>query len=464
VSDEPDTSASVRAGTRQVRRWSPGGPSALVSAAEQYFAGDPTDPDTFRWAANAIAVTAVVELHDVRRAHAAARAVRSIRSDAALLILCPSCDEARGDGTLARSGRLRDVLRLDVDEELQRLEAQRRLFCLREFAAHHPVLPIFVHSDPDPDALSSALAVQVVLRRRPKDAPIMTLAPITRPQNRRMSELLQIRVTEVSLEELRRFERVIVVDMQPSGIALGDVPRFAVIDHHPIESSYEADYVDIRPALGATATMLTQYLRAGDPRRVESNVATALLYGIKTDTGSLTRGVTAADVEAYAFLQDHADLTLLRRFERGSYSRAAARAFGSALANARIEGDVLVAYLGSIHTKETHSLADLADFCLDVDGVVWSVVCAFADDTFQISLRYEGRGPGAGQLAHRLSRDGSGGGHPSMARVVWPAAEARRRLRMQNDDAVIDSVMELVKRNIEASRASRAREKISRRR
>ncbi|MGH7554564.1 MAG: DHH family phosphoesterase, partial [Longimicrobiales bacterium] len=259
-------------------------------------------------------------------------------------------------------------------------------------------------------------------------------------------------------------ERLIVVDMQPSGIGLGEFPRFAVIDHHPIETGYEADYVDVRPGIGATATMLTQYLRADDQRRVHSALATALLFGIKTDTGSLTRGVTAADVEAYAFLQGRADLTMLRRFERGSYSHSAARAFGSALTHARIEGDILVAYLGTIHSQETHSLADLADFCLDVEGVVWSVVCAFADDTFLISLRHEGRGPGAGELAHRLSRDGSGGGHPSMARVVWPAVEARRRLRMHDDDDLIDSVLELVRRNIDAPRQAGARKTVSRRR
>ena len=447
VSDEPDLSASVRAGEREVRRWSPHGRTAERLRDERSFTGDPEAPETFAWTAEASAVTAVVELRDVGRARRVARAVRSVRPDSGVLILCDGCEEAPGDGTLARSGRLRDVLRLDVDDELQRLEAQRRAYCLRRFAEEAAVVPILVHPEPDPDAVSSALAVRTLLRRDAADAPIVTLSGITRPENRRMTELLHIRVTEISLEELRGFERVIAVDMQPTGIARDGLPRFAVVDHHPLESGYAADYSDVRARTGAAATLLTQYLRADDPRRVTGRVATALLYGIRTDTQSLTRGVTPDDVEAYAFLQERADIDLLRRFERGTYSPEGARRFGHALHRCRVSGDAIAAYLGTIDPADAHALADLADFCLSVEGVSWAAACAFAGGEFVVSIRYQGRGRGAGELARRISGNGVGGGHATMARVAWAANDALERLRARDvadEEAILSGVLELL--------------------
>lgn len=449
VSDQPDLSATVRAGEREVRRWSAVAPSPGLITEERRFTGDPEVPGTFVWAAAASAVTAVVELGDVARAYRVATAVRAVRADAAVLILCDGCDEAPGDGTLVRSGRLRDVLRLDVDDELKRLEAQRRLYCLRRFAEGAATVPILVHAEPDPDAVSSALAVRALLRRGEDDAPIVTLAGITRPENRRMQELLHIRVTQIPLDELRGFERVVAVDMQPAGLAREGVPRFAVIDHHPLEAAFDTEYADVRVGVGAAATLLVEYLRADDPRRVNGRLATALLYGIRTDTQSLTRGVTAADVEAYAFLQARADPVLLRRFERGTYAHGAAIRFGHALERSRIEEDVIVAWLGAASESDAHGLADLADFCLSVEGVTWAVAGVVAGEVLTLAIRYQGTGAGAGELARRIAGDGDGGGHATMARVSWPVGRALERLGAReaaDEDTILSGILELVLR------------------
>jgi nanoRNase/pAp phosphatase (c-di-AMP/oligoRNAs hydrolase) len=247
---------------------------------------------------------------------------------------------------------------------------------------------------------------------------------MARPENRRMADLLRLRVTEVSMEELRRFERMVVVDVQPPDFG-EDGPRFAVIDHHPLDHRYEADFLDVRPELGATATMLTQYLRADDASRIKPPLATALLYGIRTDTDTLTRGVTPFDVEAYAFLQSLADRRLLLRLERPTYTLDTARAIGNALARLHRKQDVVVAYLGRLGPEEAHSLAVVADFCLAVEQVNWAGACALVGDSFVMPIRHLGMVPGAGELAALLARDGgSGGGHATMARITIPAARA----------------------------------------
>lgn len=442
ISDTDVLPAELRSRTRDVRRWN--GDRAFNS-----FTGDPSDPATYEWARLAPAVTAVIDLKPPERSRAALHALRSVRPDAAVLLLSSELMDADGplDGTLARGGELRDVLRLDVEEELERLEAERRAFCLREFAAGADIVPILIHDDPDPDAVSSALAVVELLGAHPDRNPIVTLDEMTRPENRRMAELLDIRVTEITRDELMRFGRVIAVDTQPGGMQTDGRPRFAVIDHHPQEDDYTADYADVRPDYGATASMMTEYLRAADPRPINRGLATALLFGIRTDTDSLMRGVTPADVTAYAHLQSLADTQLVRRFERPSYGRDTAQAFGRALATAEQDGDLLVVHLGLLEENESHVLADLADFCLTIENITWVVAAAEIDDELVLTIRHTGKGAGAGALARALADlGGSGGGHATMARVALKRERARELL---GGNADAPAVLRLVRRVME---------------
>jgi nanoRNase/pAp phosphatase (c-di-AMP/oligoRNAs hydrolase) len=250
----------------------------------------------------------------------------------------------------------------------------------------------------------------------------VTLGDSTRrPENRRMLELLGVSVAHVTPEELGRFERVVVVDLQPAELA--DPARLAVIDHHPGGPDVAYGWSDLRPGVGATATILTEYLRAEDERRIGPVLATALLYGIATDTATLARGATSADVHAYAWLQGRADPALLRRIQRPAHGAELTRKFGAALAGLAVENGVVAAYLGELAPEETHIAADLADFCLTVEGASWACVGAFAEDELVLTLRYMGKGEGAGQLAKRLAAGGGGhgGGHATMARVAFPA-------------------------------------------
>jgi nanoRNase/pAp phosphatase (c-di-AMP/oligoRNAs hydrolase) len=425
VSDSPRVDAEVRSRDREVRRWYDGeGVEAHPS-----FEGDPTDPATYEWTRTAPAVSAVIDLQPAERARAVLKAMRTVRPDTAALILSSALSDVDKpyDGTYARAGHLRDVLRVDLDEELERLEAERRAYCLRQFASGADVIPILMHPDPDPDAVSSAYAIVTLLHGDPQRTPIVTLSQMTRPENRRMAELLHIQVTEVTEDELRHFERVITVDTQPRGLQQDGHPRVAVIDHHPHEDCYTAEFFDVRPQYGATATMMTEYLRAMDPKLVHEGLATALLFGIKTDTDSLARGVSPADVSAYAWLQAIADPNLIRRFERPSYALGTARAYGEALARAESEDGLCITWLGELAEDETHVLADIADFALAIENVTWAVVGALLEESVVLSIRHTGTGIGAGEVARTLAQDGGkGGGHATMARVTLSRERAQR--------------------------------------
>ena len=310
-----------------------------------------------------------------------------------------------------------------IDAEAQGADTRRRVRELREFVGDAGNLPILVHPDPDPDALASALAVRALLRRGPDDTPIVTLDDMTRPENRRMVELLGMRVTVVTQDELRKFDRVIAVDHQPLWLAERCPDCVGVIDHHPIEQEVAYRWSDLRPDYGATATLLTEYSYADDPRRIDDKLASALLYGIKTDTDSLTRGGNGADVKAYAYLMAIADGQLLRKLERASYKTESARAYGEALARLGISNDVAVAFLGRLDEGDTHILVDIADFCMSLEEITWAVAAAVIDGQVLFTLRNLGTSAGAGDLAKLIAGDeGSGGGHTTMARARLPVA------------------------------------------
>ena len=426
VSDRADLSASVRSRVRDVMRW--GGRSAGEGDArrsgEHLFHGDPADPRTYHWVAPARGLSAVVDLADTQLRRAVEKTLRTLRPDAALLILRGQEVDEPGDGTVVRPGPLRDALRLDLDEELGRLEAERRMWCLHRFVEGEDTVPIVLHPDPDPDALSSALAVRVLLGRDARRAPVVTLRTMTRPENRRMADLLNLDVVEVSAAELDRYGRVVAVDTQPGNAGAQGGARWAVIDHHPAEEGLVVGFRDIRPDYGATATLLTEYLRAAPDCAVGSSLATALLYGIRTDTAMLTRGLRAEDVEAYAWLQDRADPALLRRIERPAYTPALVRAFGTAVAGVVLREDVAVGWAGRLDSDHGHVLSDLADLCLGIEGAAWAAAGAVMDGELVLALRHMGPGPGAGEVARKLAgEEGRGGGHGTMARATVSAAD-----------------------------------------
>lgn len=333
-------------------------------------------------------------------------------------------------------------------------EDARRVHELRGFARGTPVVPILIQPDPDPDGMASALGLRVLLHRKDDESPIISLGEVTRPENQRMAELIGLRVVRVSEPELKAFKRVIAVDTQPAPVE--SRTSFAVIDHHPVRTGYTADFVDIRPHYGAAATIVTGYLRVGDEDRISPRLATALIYGIRTDTEVLRRGTGPADIEAYAFLQGRADQDLLRKIGRPAFSETALRAVGRALASLRKDGDVAAAYVGRLDHRASHVLPNLADFCLAIEGVAWSAAGGLVGDELVINLRHVGGGVGAGELARALAEEeGMGGGHKSMARVAIRLDGRRPFSEEPGDEPTADWLIERVVEGVESLRAVR---------
>src|SRR3989442_6782721 len=173
---------------------------------------------------------------------------------------------------------------------------------------------IMLHNDPDPDALASGLALRNVLRRTKATAIIGAMQGVTRPDNLRMVNLLDIHVEQITPESLKEYDRIAMVDVQPHYFG-GLIDRVdLVIDHHPEQPGYTAVFKDIRPDYGSTSTILTEHLRAVDVN-ISERTSTAMLYAIKSDTLFFNRQTNRVDLEAFSYLYPLADAAMIRKME-----------------------------------------------------------------------------------------------------------------------------------------------------
>src|SRR5262249_30298581 len=246
--------------------------------------GNPEDPARYRRAPGRGRGPLVVAAPTGRSARVAA-AVRAGLPDAAVLVVGDERLHVPGAVTVPLAAFGERVLQ----PELERAQERARVEKIRAHFEGAPRVLILMQDDPDPDAIASALALRTLLGRNRTGARICTFGTITRPENVAMCRILDIDVEPITTREMHGFDRVAMVDVQPSFLEERFVEVDLVIDHHPVEEPVRARIRDIRPSYGATSTILVDYLRAADVK-ITQRLATALLYGIKADTLGLERG------------------------------------------------------------------------------------------------------------------------------------------------------------------------------
>jgi nanoRNase/pAp phosphatase (c-di-AMP/oligoRNAs hydrolase) len=296
-------------------------------------------------------------------------------------------------------------------------------------AKHVLILP---HNDPDPDAIASAVALDYVLRSvRSISVTIAYGGIVGRAENRALVRYLQPPLEKISKVEFDTFERIALVDSQP-GAGNNSLPsdRHAdvVIDHHqPIrELTSHAAHVDVRLDVGATSTILTGYVLAAG-LEIYPRLATALFYGIQTDTLGLGRHASAADKAAYVRLQPLIEVDELMSIERAQVPREYFRVLDQTLRRAEMYGGAVVAHLGEMYRPDMP--AEMADVLLRMEGTRWVMCSGFHHDTLYLSLRSTRVNPGAGQVAQAVAEGlGMAGGHGAAGGAQIPVGEWDREL------------------------------------
>jgi nanoRNase/pAp phosphatase (c-di-AMP/oligoRNAs hydrolase) len=302
---------------------------------------------------------------------------------------------------------------------------RERLKELRTLVGDNQRVAILLQDDPDPDAIASGIALRTLLGRNKLTTPLFSFSDITRPENRAMVQLLEIEVVRASRALLNSFERIAMVDVQPPYFN-GRLPRAdIVIDHHPGYTNGNAVFEDVRTRYGASSTILTEYLVSAQ-ERISERLATALLYGIKSDTLMLSRRVTEDDLQAFTFLYPLANYNLLRRIERPELPVSFASILARAMKRLRVRDDLATLHLGPV--KRDDLIVQMADFCLQFEGAEWVAVSGKLGGNLVVAVRNHGAGRSAGDVVRKLFGDiGSAGGHRNMAKAVVPLPAWRRR-------------------------------------
>jgi nanoRNase/pAp phosphatase (c-di-AMP/oligoRNAs hydrolase) len=280
----------------------------------------------------------------------------------------------------------------------------------------HNVL-ILPHNNPDPDAIASAVALRYLLAQKlGVEALVAYGGIIGRAENKALVRYLGYPLRRLAATDFQQSAPIALVDAQPGAgnVTLPPEPRIAiVIDHHPYRKATGAvGFSDVRPELGATSTILTEYLRAAgiEPSTM---VATALFYGIKTDTMGLVRSTSQADALAFCYLQSQADIEALSKIEQAQVPADYFRSFAATLQAARVYDSVLVAYLGQVDYPDLG--AEMADMLLRLKGIRWVICMGTYKDVLLASVRTRNQG-GAGRVVQEIvGSQGVAGGHGAMA-------------------------------------------------
>jgi nanoRNase/pAp phosphatase (c-di-AMP/oligoRNAs hydrolase) len=295
--------------------------------------------------------------------------------------------------------------------ERQLLERLYQLF------SHEDRLLILI--DPDPDSIASAVALKRLLWRRVTACVISPIRPITRPQNQRMVKLLGVPLTPLGEVNPAEFNKKALVDSQPP-----HHPGFAafsyelIIDHHPINPDSEGRLKDIRPQYGATSSIMTEYLRAA---RIKPplKLATALYYGIKSDTGNFERPAIEADVRAFHYLFRFTRQPLVRRLEFQELSLSMMKYFQQVSRGFILRQHRLYSFLGPVSSPDI--LVILADFFLRFEKIAWTILGGIYQDKLVVIFRNDGLRKNAGRLAAKaFGKLGAAGGHATSARAEIP--------------------------------------------
>jgi nanoRNase/pAp phosphatase (c-di-AMP/oligoRNAs hydrolase) len=282
---------------------------------------------------------------------------------------------------------------------------------------------IIVQNTPDPDAIAAAAALRELANERHEIACSIGYAGgVWRAENLALLRYLGLNTRVLHDLELDRFDRLSMVDAQPGAGNVSfdaSVKLDVVIDHHPIRrETRSARFTDIRSRYGATSTILYEYLKAAKIE-IPTPLATAMVYGIRSDTQDLGRESTKADVDAFLDLYPSANPRALGRIVQAPLPRSYFSKLRTALDDAKIYGDRIISYLGRLESPEM--VAEAADFLLRAEEVRWSMAVGVVDDWINISLRTTERDQHAGRIARNLAgKRGFGGGHQALAAAQIP--------------------------------------------
>ncbi|OIP62833.1 MAG: phosphoesterase [Nitrospirae bacterium CG_4_9_14_3_um_filter_53_35] len=295
---------------------------------------------------------------------------------------------------------------------------QKKIELLKKMVVPSRRVLILTHDNPDPDAIAAAFGFKYFLKEQFGQESIISYGGIVgRAENQSMIQHLKIPMTPVDQIRFQDDLFMVLMDTQPrtGNNSLPDtVVPDVVIDHHPLrEETKKVPFSDVREEAGSCSSIITSYLREAGIG-IQPRLATALYYGIKSDTNDFGRNADALDQESYLFLFPKVQRDILNRIIHPKVSAEYFRILNRAFKKARIHGSSLVTSIG--RTRNPDMVAEVADMLLRHEGVEWVLVMGIFRKAMILSVRTSDMRGGAGDLVQGMVRGmGKAGGHGMMA-------------------------------------------------
>jgi nanoRNase/pAp phosphatase (c-di-AMP/oligoRNAs hydrolase) len=309
-----------------------------------------------------------------------------------------------------------------ADAALRALESGELEYRARQLASviqdTEKKLVILTHNNPGPDSIAAAAALQSVAEHFGVEADIVYVGEVGRQENRAFVNLLGIELLAYEDAEMDDYDTVALVDHARTGDPPGDLNVDIYLDHYESGGEVEAEFVDVRPNVSATATILTKYIQEYD-LNVSETVATALLYGIRAETLDFRRETTPADLTAAAYLYPFANHDTLEQVESPSMSPETLDVLAEAISNREVQGSHLVSNSGFIRDRD--ALSQAAQQLLNLEGVTTAAVFGIVDDTIHLAAQSKDIRMNIGNvLGDAFGEMGEAAGHSTQATAEVP--------------------------------------------
>ncbi len=277
---------------------------------------------------------------------------------------------------------------------------------------------LLTHNNPDPDTMASAFALKNLFSSlMKKRCTIAYSGIIGRAENREFVKLCRIEMHPSSILNFNRYDCLILVDTQPTAgnvtIPKGFVPDI-VIDHHNFRAqSKKISIIDIRPEYGSTSTIIAEYYKKIE-QEMDKNTATALYYGIKTDTIGSARSNTQSDLNMMSYILPSISLKKLAKIETPELPKYYFKNIKKATENAVFIENLVFCNLEEVRNADL--IAETSDFFLRMRDIKWTFIIGYIDDMAFFSLRCKSVKRKVGLVALNIVKGlGTGGGHMQSA-------------------------------------------------
>lgn len=255
---------------------------------------------------------------------------------------------------------------------------------------HRDESQILVIQDfPDPDALSSAWAYKLIAENYNIHCDIVYGGRLSHQENIALVKLTNLPAERHTVESLQKidlstYQGCVLVDSQGTNSQLypiveaAGIPFIAVMDHHAKQRELEAEFVDLRPQIRATATILTQYIQQGLLKFDRNNkthvkCATSLMHGLRSDTNRLMQA-QEEEFLAAAYLSSFYDSQLLNAVLQSARSRRVMDVIERALRNRIIKNNFSLSGVGYLRYDDRDAIPQAADFLVTEEDIHTAVV------------------------------------------------------------------------------------------